>query len=101
MQFVYYFRNPDISIGECPDGGIGRRAGLKHLCLHWHAGSTPAPGTQQGNLNFQASLYYSQFYFFSKIVFVYAFNSLAKNSIRMHQIEDVNSRFHVPCDVKH
>ncbi len=30
---------------SCPDGGIGRRAGLKHLCLHWHAGSTPAPGT--------------------------------------------------------
>ena len=30
---------------KCPDGGIGRRAGLKHLCLHWHAGSTPALGT--------------------------------------------------------
>jgi hypothetical protein len=28
-----------------PGGGIGRRAGLKHLWLHGRAGSTPAPGT--------------------------------------------------------
>lgn len=28
-----------------PDGGTGRRAGLKHQCLHWHAGSSPARGT--------------------------------------------------------
>jgi hypothetical protein len=31
---------------QCPGGGIGRRAGLKHLCLHGHAGSTPALGTK-------------------------------------------------------
>lgn len=30
---------------QCPDGGIGRRDGLKHHCLHGHAGSTPALGT--------------------------------------------------------
>ena len=30
---------------ESPDGGIGRRAGLKHQWIHFHAGSTPAPGT--------------------------------------------------------
>jgi hypothetical protein len=30
-----------IYIG-CPDGEIGSKAGLKHLCLHWHAGSLPA-----------------------------------------------------------
>ena len=32
---------------ECPDGGIGRRAGLKHQWIHFHAGSTPALGTLQ------------------------------------------------------
>ena len=30
-----------------PDGGIGRRAGLKHQWIHFHAGSTPALGTQK------------------------------------------------------
>ena len=29
----------------CPDGGIGRRAGLKHQWIHFHAGSIPALGT--------------------------------------------------------
>ena len=29
----------------CPDGGIGRRAGLKHLWSQGRAGSTPALGT--------------------------------------------------------
>lgn len=38
----------------CPDGGIGRRAGLKHLCLHGHAGSSPARGTKQKALDIQA-----------------------------------------------
>ncbi len=32
---------------KCPDGGIGRRAGLKHQFLHRSAGSTPALGTLQ------------------------------------------------------
>ena len=31
----------------CPDGGIGRRAGLKHQWIHFHAGSIPAPGTKK------------------------------------------------------
>ena len=30
-----------------PDGGIGRRAGLKHQWPRGCAGSTPAPGTQK------------------------------------------------------
>ena len=34
---------PDFT--GCPDGGIGRRAGLKHQWIHFHAGSTPALGT--------------------------------------------------------
>ena len=29
-----------------PDGGIGRRAGLKHQWIHFHAGSIPALGTK-------------------------------------------------------
>ena len=30
---------------RCPDGGIGRRAGLKHQWIHFHPGSTPGLGT--------------------------------------------------------
>ena len=30
---------------SCPDGGIGRRAGLKHQWQQCCAGSIPAPGT--------------------------------------------------------
>lgn len=37
---------PDLQFTQCPDGGIGRRAGLKHQWIHFHAGSTPAPGTK-------------------------------------------------------
>ncbi len=33
---------------KCPDGGIGRRAGLKHQWIHFHAGSIPALGTKKG-----------------------------------------------------
>ena len=43
--------NPEILLTfaltflQCPDGGIGRRAGLKHQWIHFHAGSIPALGT--------------------------------------------------------
>ena len=37
--FASHLRN------RCPDGGIGRRAGLKHQWIHFHAGSIPALGT--------------------------------------------------------
>ena len=30
----------------CPGGGIGRRAGLKHLWVHPRTGSTPVLGTK-------------------------------------------------------
>ena len=39
-----------------PDGGIGRRAGLKHQWIHFHAGSTPALGTQKIANNHQHRL---------------------------------------------
>ncbi len=31
----------------CPDGGIGRRVGLKNQWGNTRAGSTPAPGTKE------------------------------------------------------
>jgi hypothetical protein len=36
---------------KSPDGGIGRRAGLKHQWIHFHAGSIPALGTVNPNKN--------------------------------------------------
>ena len=35
---------------RCPDGGIGRRAGLKHQWIHFHPGSTPGLGTERRKL---------------------------------------------------
>ena len=35
------------SNSKCPDGGIGRRAGLKHQWIHFHPGSTPGLGTKK------------------------------------------------------
>ena len=35
-----------------PDGGIGRRVGLKHQCPKGCAGSTPAPGTKRKEADF-------------------------------------------------
>ena len=32
-------------------GGIGRRAGLKHQWIHFHAGSIPALGTEVEKLD--------------------------------------------------
>ena len=32
---------------RCPDGGIGRRAGLKHQWSNIHPGSTPGLGTRK------------------------------------------------------
>ena len=39
--------NCGLWIKKCPDGGIGRRAGLKHQWIHFHAGSIPALGTKR------------------------------------------------------
>ena len=36
---------------KSPDGGIGRRAGLKHQWIHFHAGSIPALGTEVEKLD--------------------------------------------------
>ena len=38
---------PQLRNQACPDGGIGRRAGLKHQWIHFHPGSTPGLGTNK------------------------------------------------------
>ena len=43
--FATHLRNKRSS--KCPDGGIGRRAGLKHQWIHFHPGSTPGLGTNK------------------------------------------------------
>ena len=47
---------------SCPDGGIGRRAGLKHQWPQGRAGSTPAPGTSTKALDNQELLFYELIY---------------------------------------
>ena len=37
----------NLDFQKCPDGGIGRRAGLKHQWIHFHPGSTPGLGTEK------------------------------------------------------
>ena len=48
--FYLYFAGKFIPLHrnsmECPDGGIGRRAGLKHQWSNIHPGSTPGLGTK-------------------------------------------------------
>lgn len=58
MTFFSFFRKsiagleksrifaPQLRNQACPDGGIGRRAGLKHQWIHFHPGSTPGLGTE-------------------------------------------------------
>lgn len=43
-----------------PDGGIGRRAGLKHQCWQQHVGSTPTPGTSRSTLQRDAAFFISE-----------------------------------------
>ena len=50
--FVWMFEENFILLHrnsmKCPDGGIGRRAGLKHQWSKIHPGSTPGLGTMKG-----------------------------------------------------
>ena len=43
--FATQMRNK-LTQSKCPDGGIGRRVGLKHQWIHFHPGSTPGLGTK-------------------------------------------------------
>ena len=49
MLFFIYLSDsiPKYILYKSPDGGIGRRAGLKHQWIHFHAGSIPALGTKK------------------------------------------------------
>ena len=42
--FATQMRNK-LTQSKCPDGGIGRRVGLKHQWIHFHPGSIPGLGT--------------------------------------------------------
>ena len=42
-----------------PDGGIGRRAGLKHQWIHFHPGSTPGLGTEAEKVGKLSPLFFS------------------------------------------
>ena len=44
------------SNSKCPDGGIGRRAGLKHQWIHFHPGSTPGLGTKKEDISISANM---------------------------------------------
>ena len=43
--FATQMRNK-LTQSKCPDGGIGRRVGLKHQWIHFHPGSIPGLGTK-------------------------------------------------------
>lgn len=43
--FATQMRNK-LTQSKCPDGGIGRRVGLKHQWIHFHPGSIPGLGTE-------------------------------------------------------
>ena len=44
--FATQMRNK-LTQSKCPDGGIGRRVGLKHQWIHFHPGSIPGLGTKK------------------------------------------------------
>lgn len=48
--FATQMRNK-LTQSKCPDGGIGRRVGLKHQWIHFHPGSIPGLGTQKREQN--------------------------------------------------
>ena len=74
-------RNSGNTPANCPDGGIGRRAGLKHQWIHFHPGSTPGLGTtiKKGNLRIP-------FFVFRKIRShsSFSFENQAKKTLGYH-----------------
>ena len=48
--FATQMRNK-LTQSKCPDGGIGRRVGLKHQWIHFHPGSIPGLGTKKKSRN--------------------------------------------------
>lgn len=59
-KFCIYTKNDYICIIiPRPDGGIGRRVGLKHQWIHFHPGSIPGLGTKLRILNARVLFYFS------------------------------------------
>ena len=46
LTFATQLRNKPTQ-SKRPDGGIGRRVGLKHQWIHFHPGSIPGLGTNK------------------------------------------------------
>lgn len=60
--FATQMRNK-LTQSKCPDGGIGRRVGLKHQWIHFHPGSIPGLGTRKKSND---SYYRLTFFYFQE-----------------------------------
>ena len=66
--FATQMRNK-LTQSKCPDGGIGRRVGLKHQWIHFHPGSIPGLGTRNpDNIDCQAFLFYRAYKSFNSLI---------------------------------
>lgn len=66
--FATQMRNK-LTQSKCPDGGIGRRVGLKHQWIHFHPGSIPGLGTRNpDNIDCQDSLFYRAYKSFNSLI---------------------------------
>ena len=67
---------------RCPDGGIGRRAGLKHQWSNIHPGSTPGLGTKKSA---------KHVFMFSRFFFIISQNFLGLTQINAISLRLKNS----------
>ena len=65
--FATQMRNK-LTQSKCPDGGIGRRVGLKHQWIHFHPGSIPGLGTRNPLVPFARRAVLSLEYKLSKML---------------------------------
>ena len=86
MHPAFERNNPPFERVKCPDGGIGRRAGLKHLWSQGRAGSTPALGTEE-KLQIILKLFY-----FSTMASVYILYSEQLNRYYIGSCKDLSYR---------
>ena len=65
--FATQMRNK-LTQSKCPDGGIGRRVGLKHQWI-FHPGSIPGLGTRNpDNIDCQDFLFYRAYKSFNSLI---------------------------------
>ena len=66
--FATQMRNK-LTQSKCPDGGIGRRVGLKHQWIHFHPGSIPGLGTRNPDNQYcQDFLFYRAYKSFNSLI---------------------------------